>query len=495
MIALIHRIVPLGIRLQLMVWYTTVFAVLLLTVGAIFYQYLEHSLEGSLDTTLQIRAQQLAGGIITRSGTLNIQNGGVGDLPGFDPNPIDQQAYPAEVNYGVLVRLLDAHGTLVGETPAFRQLHVPLASVTQPLQGIPWQGTVLTTTTHQEVRLYSRVLTEQGKMLAVIQVGESLAPLHALLHELVGELLVAGLVVLLACALGSYWLAARAFAPIQRLAQTARRIKAGDLQSRVPVPRAHDEIRYLAQTLNEMIEALDQAFTRQRRFVADASHELRTPVAAIRSKTDLALRQAVLPQEYANILRPINTEAERLGRLISDLLALARGDEGQTRLDQEPLRLDLMAEVVMATAEPLAAERNITLRIHAPEPVIVYGDEVRLIQVLMNLLDNAIRYTLSGGCVLVSVERGRDVVALRVHDTGIGIAAEHLPHLFERFYRVDPARTRMEGGGSGLGLSIVEWVVQKHGGAVAVESQVGQGSIFTVSLPLGEMKSIEQSTA
>jgi signal transduction histidine kinase len=198
------------------------------------------------------------------------------------------------------------------------------------------------------VRLVSRRLSENGQLFAVIQVGESLAQLHTLLHDLVGELLVMGLLVLFACALGSYWLAARAFAPIQRLAATARSIKAGNLHRRVTVPPARDEVQYLALTLNEMIDSLDQAFSRQRRFVADAPHELRTPVAVIRNKTDVARLWAKTAQDYVTVLEGVNAEAERLGHLISDLLA--RGDEGRTQFDHEPVRLDLVAGAVAANA-------------------------------------------------------------------------------------------------------------------------------------------------
>jgi heavy metal sensor kinase len=298
---------------------------------------------------------------------------------------------------------------------------------------------------------------------------------------------VVGLLVLLACALGSYWLAARAFAPIQRLAETARRIKAGDLRSRVLVPRAHDEVQYLALTLNEMIDSLDQALTRQRRFVADASHELRTPVAVIRNKTDVALLGSGTRQDYVTVMHEINAEAERLGHLISDLLALARGDEGQTQFEREPVRLDLVARAVAANANLLAAERGITLEVQRCEAVTVLGDEARLIQVIMNLLENAVRYTNPGGRVTLTVQATQDQALLSVRDTGIGIAAEHLPHIFERFYRADPARGRTGGSSSGLGLSIVEWVVRAHGGTVSGESRLGRGSCFTVTLPLASL--------
>ena len=180
----------------------------------------------------------------------------------------------------------------------------------------------------------------------------------------------------------------------------------------------------------------------------------------------------------------IHTESERLGRLIGDLLALARADEGQVRLEREVVRFDLLVEAVTATLEPLATEYDVALGVEATEPVSLLGDEARLMQVVINLLENAILYTNAGGRVSVRVFSKNAQVYLIVRDTGIGIAPEHLPHIFDRFYRVDPARIRTEGGSSGLGLAIVDWIVKAHDGSIAIESQVGQGSTFTVVLPL-----------
>ncbi len=241
----------------------------------------------------------------------------------------------------------------------------------------------------------------------------------------------------------------------------------------------------LALTFNEMIERLDKAFKRQRRFVADASHELRTPVAAIRSMTDvmLAQRTPIEPEEYLAVLRDVNSEAERLGHLINDLLALARTDENQALLEHEPVRLDLLVADVVATTEPLAAEKGITMEVLANEPATVLGDEVRLIQVIMNLIDNALTYTNAGGTVKLEVVVQNNSAILTVRDTGIGIAPEHLEHIFERFYRVDPARSRAAGG-TGLGLAIVEWIVRAHGGKITVASEVGHGTTLNVTLPL-----------
>ncbi len=234
-----------------------------------------------------------------------------------------------------------------------------------------------------------------------------------------------------------------------------------------------------------MIARLDSAFARQRRFVADASHELRTPVSAIRSLTDVALLQEKTPAEYRDILSDINAEAERLGRLIGDLLALARADEGYTPLERVPLRLDSIAHDVAAVSAILARERGIELQVETSGPVVVLADQDRLLQAILNLLNNALAYTPanSGGNITVHVSRDETDAVLSVSDTGIGVAPEHLPHIFERFYRADPARVYAPGS-SGLGLAIVDWVVRAHNGSVTVESIVGSGSTFTIRLPL-----------
>jgi len=488
-----------GVRLQLTLWYILVFALLLIISDIIFYEQLHSSLSNNLNAALQLHAQQIAVGISNENGHVRIQNVN-GDIPGtgIDTGPnvnVTNQSdtQSSDVEFGSLVRILDARGKTLRVTPAFQMLLVPATSVTQALQETSWQGTI-TTRSGQQVRLYSMALMDNNTPFAVIQVGESLAQLNTTLQNVLIELLLTVPFVLLLGALGSYWLAGRAFIPVDRLTRTAQQIKAGDLHQRVPVPRSHDEIQRLALTLNEMIERLEQTFTRQRRFVADASHELRTPVAAIRSMTELAQLQQLSQEEYNKMLHDINVESERLGHLISDLLALARADEGQTRLECAPVRLDVLSHAVAANAEPLALEHDVTVQVEAPVSVVVMGDEARLIQAVMNLLDNAIIYTNAGGQVTLTVETKQQQAYLRVHDTGIGIAPEHLPHLFERFYRVDQARVRTEGNSSGLGLAIVDWVIHAHGGTISIESQVGKGSTFTITLPLAPDSSMQPST-
>jgi heavy metal sensor kinase len=477
-----ERIWSPGIRVQLTLWYIAVFAILLLCSDVLLYTNLKTALTSNLDHTLQLQAQQIASDISYEKGTIVVDN----ETPGLDTDGPDQQGQQKsseDVNFSTIVGLLNARGQVVRRSLGFHSLIVPALSVSQPFHGTPWLGTVATSN-GQAVRLYSMALIKNGVAFGVVQVGESLTQFQMTLRSLVVELLVLAPLVLILGALGSYWLAARAFIPIDSLTRTARSIEAGDLHQRVPIPQAQDEVQHLALTLNEMIARLESAFARQRRFVADASHELRTPVAVICNMAEMALLNALTTEEYVSALSAISAEAERLGYLISDLLALARIDEGQTRLEREPVRLDRLVYAVVAQAKSMANERAITLEVQAPEPIVIFGDETRLIQMVMNLLDNALLYTNPGGEVTLTTTVKQRQAILSIRDTGIGIAPEHLPHIFERFYRADPARVRTEGNNSGLGLAIVDWVVRAHGGVITVESQVGQGSTFVITLPV-----------
>jgi signal transduction histidine kinase len=232
-----------------------------------------------------------------------------------------------------------------------------------------------------------------------------------------------------------------------------------------------------------MLATLEDAFTRERRFVADASHELRTPVAAIGSITEVALLQTRTSEHYIYTLHHINTEVERLSLLLTDLLALARADEGQVHLQWEALSLDLLVRTVLTTIEPLATAHGLTLQMNNEEAILLSADEARLVQMLLNLLENAIRYTPSGGSITITLDRDQQYARIQIQDTGQGIEAVHLPHIFERFYRAHPHAS--EKGGSGLGLSFVDWIVHAHAGSITVKSEPGQGTCFTIRLPIG----------
>ncbi len=472
---------PPGIRLQLMFWYTGIFVILFLLLGIILYIRLQTELVATYDEPLKLRTEQLIADITSDNGSIDSQDIEE-EILFLDHGNLRKKDENVNVDLSALVRVLDTKGHILGMTDAFYELHVPSISVTQPLHGDTWQGTVMASNGIR-VYMYSTRLISNGTLFGVIQVGQSLNPLDSTLDEVAEELLLVAPFALVLGIIGSYWLARRAFVPIYQLTNIAEDISAGDLHRRVHVPRARDEVQLLALTFNKMIGQLHKTFMQQRRFVADASHELRTPVAAIRSMTDVTLAQPPQLEECLSVLSNVNGEAERLGWLIRDLLILARSDEGQVPLYHELVRLDLLVSDVVATLEPLAAERCIVLQARKLEPATVQGDISRLIQCVINLLDNALAYTDAGGSVTLSVEIRDHCGCIVVQDTGMGMAPEDKLNIFERFYRTDPARIR-KAGGSGLGLSIVEWVIRAHEGSIHVESQVGKGSTFTLSLPL-----------
>jgi heavy metal sensor kinase len=280
----------------------------------------------------------------------------------------------------------------------------------------------------------------------------------------------------------AYLLARKALTPVEQLRRSTREITADRLDRRLPVSNPGDELGRLAQTINEMIERLERSFAEIRRFTADASHELRTPLTAIRTEAEVALAQTVLPPGQQMLLGSILEECERLTRLTDQLLTLSREDAGVTHPAREPVDLVALVAGVAETMRPLADAGGLRLNVESRAEVIVQGDGGRLRQVFFNVLDNAIKYTPPGGRIDVRVERqGPDVVAT-VRDTGVGIPPEHLPHVFDRFYRVDKARSR-EQGGTGLGLSISRSIVAGHGGRIDLESLPGQGTTCTVTLP------------
>ena len=287
------------------------------------------------------------------------------------------------------------------------------------------------------------------------------------------------LVALIVFPFGVWFLAQRALTPLKRMTRAASRISSQDLSQRVPVPRSRDEVGELSVTLNRMLDRLQETLETQRRFTADASHELRTPVTAISGHVSYLLRRTNPTEEQLEPLGIIRGEALRMGKLVNDLLELARADAGLT-VKREPMNLVETIEAVARELAPVAP--GVRLRAFSPTPLLeVSGDAGRLKQVVLNLVQNAVNAGSSD--VNVSLLREGDRARLEVLDNGPGIPEAAIPNLFERFYRVDGARST-RGNGSGLGLAIVKWIVEQHGGAVEVESKVGEGTVFTVFLPV-----------
>jgi signal transduction histidine kinase len=312
---------------------------------------------------------------------------------------------------------------------------------------------------------------------------------------LLGTLLALAPVILIVSLGVAYFVAGRAFRPVEELINEVEAITDGrSLHRRLPVATSGDELSRLSATLNAMIARLESSFTALRRFTADASHELKTPLTVLRADVERAMHPITTTADRMIALEEALQETARMADLVESLLTLARADEGRYDLHREPVRLEPLVRDVFETAVILGEDAGLTIELPDCEDATVLGDPNRLRQLFLNLVTNAIKYTPRGGHVEISLtHRKNDEVVLGVRDTGIGISASDLPHVFERFWRADRVRSRrvatgdsswaLDRGGFGLGLSIAQWIVQAHGGTLTVQSRLGRGSMFTVVLP------------
>lgn len=291
------------------------------------------------------------------------------------------------------------------------------------------------------------------------------------------------LLVLLASLLG-YWLSGRSLAPVNRIIETAGLIGAQNLSSRLEVPKARDELRRLTETLNAMLARIEASFKRITQFTADASHDLRTPVAVIRATAEITLRKPRTPEEYRRTLSTILETSVDTSELLENLLTLARADAGAAGMEMRPLDLSAHVQKARERAALLGTEKALDVTATTPpEPVWVKADAIAVDRLLLILLDNAVKYSPSGGRCEIALSQSENHAQITVRDSGAGIPQTELNNIFDRFYRVDRARSRNTGG-AGLGLAIARWIAEMHGGTIAAESTVGAGSAFHVLIPV-----------
>jgi len=336
-------------------------------------------------------------------------------------------------------------------------------------------------------RLPFRTLSEKMNVSGrffIVQIASTLDEEIETLEAFRKYLLMFAPVLLLAASAVGYWLSRKALAPVDALTRTAHTISGHNLSSRLEQLDTGDELQRLSDTLNEMLARIEAAFLRITEFTADASHELRTPIALIHTEAELVLRRSRDESEYREALRHILLEADRTANLIDQLLALARADSGKEALTIHPIDLLVTVRESASKWNQVAVLRDLQFEEHSgPQPLTVMGDENALRRVVDILLDNAFKYTPSPGKVTLTAEQNNGRAVVSVQDTGIGIASEDRARIFERFYRVDKARSRALGG-AGLGLAIAHWIVQGHEGSITVKSEPGNGSVFRVEIPV-----------
>lgn len=332
-------------------------------------------------------------------------------------------------------------------------------------------------------RLHSMALVSpDGSPSGWVQTAGSIESVNDALEGVRNQLAWGVPLVIVMAALGGFFLADRGLRPISQITLTAQKVTGSDLSRRIDYQGANDEVGRLASTFDAMLNRLETAFQRERQFTSDVSHELRTPLTGLKGQIDVALSKIRTPSEYEDTLHGMNDEVDRLIRLSSELLFLARLEQGKLSWQPEKVSVNYMVSAVLDQIRPLADAKNLTLTESVPDNLMVYGDPDYLIRLLLNLVDNAYKYTPQGGEIVAHAKRTTDSVNISISDNGLGISEEDLPHLFDRFYRVDKARSR-ESGGAGLGLSIAYEIAQLHKGKLEVKSRVGEGTTFKVVFP------------
>jgi heavy metal sensor kinase len=459
---------PWSIRARLTAWFAAVLGLVLVVLAAATWWVLDDSLHDTID-------QALAGRVAAISRFLNAP----GTSQSFEELREDLREYVALDPGWNLIRIRDERAVQLYRSDAFdvdAVAAIPAGPL--PSSGV-YQDLVMR---GQPVRMLT-ARVEVGGQPYLVDVAWPVGELQEAIDEFRWTALLIIPCGIIAAAIGGYWISRRALAPVDHIARTARAITAQRLGRRLDVPATGDELQRLSETLNDMLARLETAFAETTRFTADASHELRTPVALIRTTAEVALRRPRSAEEYRQALEGILRESERTSGLVQDLLTLTRADAGVD--GWSPSRVDLRA-LVGELREKLVAlceGRGLTLRLNAPEQsVFVDGEQAALGRLVVILIDNAAKYTPAPGEVRVTLRTVDGMAEIEVADTGIGISAEDLPRVFERFYRADKARSR-ESGGAGLGLSIARWIVERHGGRITIESEAGRGCRARAQLP------------
>jgi two-component system, OmpR family, sensor kinase len=462
----------LTVRVRLLATYTAVLLAILTLSGVAVAYFSDYSVKQEIDRGLQATADQI------REQTRAYVLGDVAVLSGPEGQNLD--VFESATSFYVIISL---NGEVVAQAKhlsdyGYNEVLDPAGLVLydrRPIREVGEQNRAMRVLTDP---LYAEVSGERV-LVGYLQVAHLLDDQNAVMEQLRLIIVLTSLAgVCLSLLLGA-WVVQTTLKPLDDIAEVALEIsQAGDLSRRLTDTGRRDEIGRLTMVLNQTLERLERLFHSRQRFLADVSHELRTPLTTIRGNVDLMRRMNEADPEVLDV---VQEELERMTRLVEDLMLLARADSGGLPIQQKPVELDTVFLDIYR--QVLSINQPVRIVMEEVDQACVLGDSDRLKQLILNLVDNAIKYTPIGGEVTMSLTKGVDDAKLVVHDTGIGIPTADLPYIFDRFYRVDKARTRAQGG-SGLGLSIAKWIAEAHGGKIDVSSVPGQGSTFTVSLPL-----------
>lgn len=462
------------LRGQLALAVSGLLTVVLVLFGLFVYLSLAQSLNAARDNTLALSAAQAIAAVNIENNAVNLQ----------DSVPTEEAA-AALRGREITIRVFGQDGHLVEAFGPYAQLSVSPAalSVTDPTNGL-YETVIASGQSNGSVRLYTVPIVQAGRRIGYVQVGQSLGDIEDTLQRLLALMIVGGPLLVVAGGLGSYGLVSRALAPIATITRTAGDIAdGGDLSARLALSATTEEVARLGTTFDRMLARLDRSFERERQFTADVSHELRTPLAAMQAILNVVRSERRTLDDYELALDDLSAETERLQGLIEALLSMARA-ESAAPAAFELLDLAALVDDVVEALRPLAEAKGLYLDCELTRDSVLdltlRADRDALVRLFVNVVDNAIHYTPQGG-VTIRVRREGNLGRVDISDTGIGIASEHLAHIFERFYRVEAARTTR---GTGLGLSLAAAIAKAHDGVLTAESQLGRGTTLTVRLPL-----------
>lgn len=485
-----------SIRTRLTVWYTLLVLATLVAFGLTAFFYTRNQLSDSLDFSLRNEVRWVRDFISPQASIVKPSRGSIdaqlrrksNQLPQPFIGPVLPDTTEGEADAiwnqifkhslvspkKTFIQIEDKRGEVI-----YRSYSLGSDSIVVP-DSIGFEATELLTTVLNGERLRAAVYRDNN--LTII-VAYSLEELNAVLENLFSIFLYLIPIVVVVSILSGLYLAYKALQPVHDVTQRARKITIENLDQSIPPRNVDDEIGRLIETMNDMIDRLHKSFAQVRQFSSDASHELRTPLTIMRGELELALRNEKSPEEYRNILASTLEEILRLKTIIDNLLTLGKADHGVFDLKLEEVHLDEVIQELYDDCSMLAESKHITVQLKKSEQITIVGDKGRLRQLFLNLVDNAIKYTPEGGHVSISIERQNGTAKVSVEDTGIGIPEQDTERIFDRFYRVDKARSR-EMGGTGLGLSIAKWIAEIHRGSITVKSEPNRGSTFTVTLPV-----------
>ncbi|MFA6141899.1 MAG: ATP-binding protein [Candidatus Omnitrophota bacterium] len=477
-----------SIRFKITILYMAILALTISSFSAVLYHNVSQGLRNNMDILLKSKAGGISKAINTYWETSNLETLASGVKPdevltkrrNFNFTKVAQNWVREESKdpelLSIIVTVFDTDGTAIASSKNTHGLtQIPSRDFISVLQGKARFDTL------GSMRVYTTPVFEDEKVAYIVQVASSLTPLQIALNNIkVALFILFPITVLLTGIMGAF-LAKVTLRPVDRMIHTIHQITAENMRLRLESPNTKDEIQKLSETFNSMLERLEYAFISQKKLFENLSHELKTPLTIIKGEFEVVLKKLRSQGEYESVIKSALEEVDRVVRLAGNLLLLARLESKEVFPEKKRLDLNLIVRGIAKNVKSLAEPKNINLSCRANEPLFLDADESQMKALLLNILDNAIKYTEPGGRITVISQKSGPSAVVRIEDTGAGMTKEEVDHIFDRFYRTDKARANV---GFGLGLSIAKSIVDSHNGSIKVESEPSKGTIFIISLPL-----------